>query len=79
MNVTHITNEGRIAQYDRLIRRLRNDPRLWDEDDRVYDILGKALARRTKLRERVPDQVGPYSGLTRSELAASGTCEADWF
>lgn len=23
--------------------------------------------------------VGPYSGLTRPELARTGTCETDWF
>lgn len=23
--------------------------------------------------------VGPFSGLTRRELAATGTCETDWF
>jgi len=71
----------RIEQYDRLIRRLRNDPRLWDEDDRVYNILGKALERRMKLRRQSPESrsVGPYSGLTRQELQASGTCETDWF
>lgn len=73
--------QQRIRDLDRLIRRLRADERLWDEDDRVYGLLGKALERRSKLwckalRSR---SVGPYSGLTRSELARSGTCETDWF
>lgn len=62
-----------------MIRRLRNDPRLWDEDDRVYNILGKALSRRAKIRCNTPDSVGVFSGLTRSELRHSGTCETDWF
>lgn len=76
-----ISTTTRIQQYDRLIRRLRNDPRLWDDDDRVYNILGKALERRKKLRQQNPDKksVGPYSGLTRRELQASGTCETDWY
>jgi hypothetical protein len=71
----------RIKEYDRLIRRLRNDPRLWDDDDRVYHILGKALERRAELRKHTPNLkvVGPYSGLTRRELQQSGTCETDWF
>ena len=71
--------EVRIRQYDRLIRRLRADPRLFDEDDRVYDILGKALDRRAKIRRNTPKNVGVFSGLTRSELRRSGTCETDWF
>ena len=73
-------SKDRIQEYDRLIRKLRRDSRLWDEDDRVYDILGKALARRRKLRERSATRVvGPYSGLTRQELRQSGTCETDWY
>ena len=71
----------RLEQYDRLIRRFRNDPRLWDEDDRVYNLLGKAQAMRRKLRKQDPEprKVGPYSGMTKRELAMSGTCETDWF
>lgn len=69
----------RLQEYDRLIRRLRNDPRLWDDDDRIYNILGKALSRRAKIRPKEKRVVGPYSGLTRQELRASGTCEPDWF
>jgi hypothetical protein len=70
--------EARIKELDRLIRRLRNDPRLWDEDDRVYRLLGKALEHRAKMRRSEPCTVGPYSGLTRQELRQSGTCETDW-
>lgn len=68
----------RVKEYDRLIRKLRRDPRLWDADNRVSKILGKALARRAKLSQ-VREQTGPYSGLTRSELRKSGTCETDWY
>lgn len=25
------------------------------------------------------DALGPHSGLTKRELAATGTCETDWF
>ena len=31
------------------------------------------------LRDKVSPPVGPYSGLTRSELHRTGTCETDWF
>lgn len=77
----HHYNEEDIKRYDRLIRRLRSDPRLFDEDDRVYNILGKALDRRSKIRQTVPrtETAGRYSGLTRSELRQSGTCETDWY
>lgn len=68
-----------VRKYERLVRRLRSDPRLWDEDDRVYNLLGKALERLRKLRRQQVHQVGPYSGLTRQELRQSGTCEPDWF
>jgi hypothetical protein len=72
---------NRIKEYERLVRRLRRDPRLWDDDDRVHSILGRALARLASLRRSEPHdrKRGPYSGLTRSELAKSGTCEPDWF
>jgi len=73
--------QSRIKQYDFLIRRLRADERLWDEDDRVHQLLGKALERRKKLRSKTTsdEKRGLYSGLTRSELKQSGTCEADWY
>ena len=31
------------------------------------------------LRDKVSPLAGPYSGLTRSELHKTGTCETDWF
>lgn len=40
-------------------------------------VLGYLKAR--KLRGRPQAPVGPCSGLTRRELAASGTCETDWY
>jgi hypothetical protein len=68
--------------YSKIIRRLRNDPRLFDTDDdhKIHRILGKALQMRRK-REYANQSrpVGPYSGLTRAQLAKSGTCETDWF
>jgi hypothetical protein len=69
----------RLEEYDRLVRRLRNDPRLWDEDSRISPILSKALARRAKLRVNEEKAVGLYSGMTRAELRATRTCETDWY
>ncbi len=41
----------------------------------------KARKMRGQAMEPTPSayQVGPYSGLTRQELRATGTCETDWF
>ena len=40
-------------------------------------------AIRRKLNKRYPDTreivTGKYSGLTRAELARTGTCETDWY
>lgn len=65
--------------YDKLIRRLRNDPLLFDSDDdhKIHRILGKALERRRS--STATPKRGPYSGLTQKELALSGTCETDWY
>lgn len=69
-----------IEKYQRLLRRLRNDPRLWTEtDDRVFNLIGKVLKRLFKLRQKTAKKVGPYSGLTKNELQTSRTCETDWF
>lgn len=74
-----MTDEQR---YERLLRKLRNDPRLWEEGetgDRISRLIDKAKTRLSKVRRKMPKQVGPYSGLTKQELRASGTCETDWF
>jgi hypothetical protein len=39
----------------------------------------KARHLRDRAAERACAPTGPYSGLTRRELSATGTCEADWF
>ena len=67
--------------YARLIRNLRRDPRLFDTDDdhKIHRILLKALQIRHKRYLAPARLTGPYSGLTHDELAASGTCEPDWY
>lgn len=68
---------------DKAIRRIRNSGALFHENetyaDKAYRILGKLLDKRAKMRYDKPREVGPYSGLTKAELAASGTCETDWY
>lgn len=76
-------DKKRQDQYDRLIRRIRNSGVLFHENEAIADkasrVLGKALDIRAKRRIIEPEKVGPYSGMTKSELAQSGTCETDWF
>ena len=71
----------RMDKLDRLIRRIRNSEKLWHEDDIYHGRLVKLLEARCKTREKMPDTTprGPYSGMTRRELAQTGTCEPDWF
>ncbi|WP_273208704.1 hypothetical protein [Marinobacter subterrani] len=45
---------------------------------RVLEYL-KERHLRDRRAERLAAPVGPYSGLNRRELAATGTCETDWF
>ena len=66
--------------YERLVRRIRQDPRLFAEDSVKIDrVLLKAKSKMLAHRRRKPEPVGPYSGLTRAELRASRTCEPDWY
>ena len=65
--------------YERLVNRLRSDPRLFTtaDDHKIHRILLKAVRR--KVAAYSPTPVGPYSGLTAEELRRSGTCETDWY
>lgn len=72
--------------YGQIIEDLRNHPRLTDKDNRVYLLLRKIQRLKRPRPKPVSEQpklfqelVGPYSGLTKTELRASGTCEPDWF
>lgn len=60
---------------------MRNDPRLFDTDDdhKFHRIFGKALDMKRKRHVSPVPQTGPYSGLTKQQLAASRTCETDWY
>ena len=73
--------QERLDRYDRLARRIRNDPRLWQENEKIYQLLTKVLAVRKRLRQRLESEPnrGPFSQLTWQELRMSGTCETDWY
>ena len=51
---------------------------LEEKASRVLHYL-KSRHLRDRKAERAFAATGPYSGLTRGELAATGTCETDWF
>lgn len=62
-----------------LLRKAMNTDKFWDDDEeceRVHRIRRKVNAR---YPEKKGETVGKYSGLTRTELAKTGTCETDWF
>ena len=42
-------------------------------------VLHYLKCRSLRDRDKVSSPVGLYSGLTRSELHRTGTCETDWF
>jgi len=46
--------------------------------DGLSDELDEAMAEVRNLRDNTLESVGHYSGLTRAELAKTGTCETDW-
>lgn len=68
-------------KYERLLRRLRQ--RIFDyppDKEAKADRVIQAVKDRVMKQGRQPPPArGPFSGLTRRELAASGTCETDWF
>lgn len=75
-----------IKVAERELRRLRSmlfdnptpeqEAQIEREIDEVKYNLLKATERRDQFRSQ---QKGPYSGLTRGELRASGTSEPDWY
>lgn len=74
------------AKSEKSLRRIRQA--IWDYDDTPREAQAGRVLRYLKARKlrgiRIersihPLPVGPYSGLTRQELAATGTCETDWF
>ena len=50
-----------------------------EKDDQDMRVLYYLKVRHLRCRNQQPLPTGPYSGLTRSELRQSGTCETDWY
>ena len=72
------------VQAENLLRALRCDSRLWlDETTKIDRVLRRAkqrMMRRRAISDAMePRTIGRYSGLTRRELAQSGTRETDWY
>lgn len=57
--------------------------RIFDYDDTPKEAQASRVLeylKRRKMRSSgTPEDLGPYSGLTRRELRATGTCETDWY
>ena len=66
---------------EQALRRIRQ--RIFDypieKQDQADRVLLYLKSRMMRYRKQVKESVGPYSGLTRTELAKSRTCETDWF
>ena len=71
----------KLMDYNKLIRQIRSSPLLFDSEDshKIHRILRKAIKMRRNERELISESRGFYSGMTKRELAATGTCEPDWF
>ena len=48
-------------------------------DGSKWDQARRIIAKGKSAQQSHTPTTGIYSGLTRNELAASGTCEPDWF
>lgn len=71
--------------YGRVLRSLRNN--IWGYDNtpnetkaaRVLRAVKTRVLQQEKAQREKERRTGPYSGLTRAELARTGTCETDWY
>ena len=83
-NIASSMSVRRCISSEAALRRMRQ--KIWDFDgtpreaqaERVLQYLKKRVIRtRKQLEQNAPR--GPYSGLTKRELAMTRTCETDWF
>lgn len=73
-----------VSKAEIALRRMRQrifdyPPEKGEQADRVLRYLIKRMLRERKQETSRKEATGPYSGLTREELARTGTCEPDWF
>lgn len=80
--MSHSTNPYKKSAF--ALCRMRS--KIFDFDDTPKEAQAERVLLYLKARkirgikiERQQGPVGPYSGLTRRELRATGTCEADWY
>lgn len=80
ITTTNTTDNMTTSEIESEIRRIRGVMFSLSEHDqeRAGESIDRLKARLAEAR-KAPEKKGPFSGLTRKELAASGTCEADWF
>ena len=71
--------EHQIEQRIRELRQTMFDNDDLAEQDRISDEIEVLKEQLFKIRQSIPKTVGMYSGLTKSELAKTGTVETDWF
>lgn len=76
------TNTELVALAELRVSRLRSHLCRFPLDQELpqglSDELNEAQAELRSLRDKTPESIGHYSGLTRAELAKTGTCETDW-
>lgn len=65
--------------YEIITRRIRQ--RIFDYPPELEEKAGRVLEKciTRKIRQYPQEKRGPYSGLTRRELAQTRTCEPDWY
>lgn len=73
-----------VSKAELALRRMRQrifdyPPEKGEQADRVLGYLKERVLGVGKGIGRTRQETGPYSGLTRDELARTGTCEPDWF
>lgn len=68
--------------YSPILRRLRQKAFEYpaEKDAQFARVISRVKTRSMQQEQakRLPEKRGPFSGLTRAEIAASRTCETDW-
>jgi len=67
--------------YERLVRKIRQNIFNYEgeKDIQAGRLLERAKQKMLSNRKNEQPKTGQYSGLTRKELAKTGTCEPDWY
>lgn len=74
-----------VGDAESKIRKLRQDVWNYPEGSSGEQVIQAKIERakkslfRARNRAATQPKTGPFSGLTKSELRKSGTCETDWY